>query len=105
MAREAVDVAHEASEQRESEQRESEQWKGVGLHRAHTGNVVPMSDAPDTGRLSDDDMTSGPTEAEQDRDRGGHGSRDTGDEPTEERDDRDRGGEGSRDTGDESSAG
>jgi hypothetical protein len=61
-----------------------------------------MSDTSDTGRLSDDDMTSsGPTEERDDRDQGGHGSRDTGDEPTEERDDRDQGGEGPRDTGDE----
>lgn len=60
-----------------------------------------MSDAPDTGQLSDDDMTSGPTETGEDRDRAGHGSQDTGDEPTEENDDRDQGGEGTQDTGDE----
>jgi hypothetical protein len=68
----------------------------------HPGYWVPMSDTSDTGRLSDDDMTSsGPTEENDDRDQGGHGSRDTGDEPTEEGEDRDQGGEGPRDTGDE----
>jgi hypothetical protein len=33
--------------------------------------------------LSDDDMTTEPTEAEEDRDQGGRHERDTGDEPTE----------------------
>ncbi len=61
-----------------------------------------MSDTSDTSPLSDDDMkSSGPTEADDDRDQGGHGPQDAGDEPTEEKDDRDQGGEGERDTGDE----
>jgi len=51
--------------------------------------------------FNDDDITTEPTEDEDDRDAGGHGSADTGDEPTEAREDRDTGGEGSRDTGDE----
>jgi len=52
--------------------------------------------------LSDDDISrEGPTEAEEDRDTGRDGSKDTGDEPTEAEDDRDTGGEGSQDTGDE----
>jgi hypothetical protein len=50
---------------------------------------------------SDDDITTEPTEAEDDVDAGGHGAADTGDEPTEAEDDRDVGGEGGRDTGDE----
>jgi hypothetical protein len=52
--------------------------------------------------LSDDDMTTDrPTEQDNDEDRGGHGSQDSGDEPTEATEDRDVGGEGARDTGDE----
>jgi len=52
--------------------------------------------------LNDDDISSeAPTEAEDDRDAGGHGSQDTGDEPTEADEDLDKGGEGSQDTGDE----
>jgi hypothetical protein len=50
---------------------------------------------------SDDDITTEPTEAEDDKDAGGHGTADTGDEPTEAEDDRDVGGEGGQDTGDE----
>jgi hypothetical protein len=52
--------------------------------------------------LNDDDMTTDqPTESEEDKDTGGHGSEDTGDEPTESAEDRDAGGEGAQDTGDE----
>jgi len=51
--------------------------------------------------MSDDDITSEPTEAGADKDAGGHGSQDTGDLPTERHDDLDQGGEGERDTGDE----
>lgn len=54
--------------------------------------------------LSDDDITTEstePTEADDDRDAGGHGGADTGDEPTEAEEDRDAGGEGAADTGDE----
>ena len=51
--------------------------------------------------LSDDDISSEPTEAGDDQDAGGHGAKDTGDEPTERHDDLDQGGEGERDTGDE----
>ena len=51
---------------------------------------------------SDDDITrEEPTEAGDDKDRGGHGSQDTGDEPTESDEDLDRGGEGDADSGDE----
>ena len=58
-----------------------------------------MTDQPN---ISDDDIQSdGPTEAADDRDTGGEGSKDTGDEPTEAEDDRDAGGEGTKDTGDE----
>ena len=58
-----------------------------------------MTDQPN---ISDDDITSnGPTEAGDDRDAAGEGSRDTGDEPTERNDDLDAGGEGEKDTGDE----
>ncbi len=58
-----------------------------------------MTDQPN---ISDDDIqSSGPTEAGDDRDTGGEGSKDTGDEPTEADDDRDAGGEGAKDTGDE----
>jgi hypothetical protein len=52
--------------------------------------------------LSDDDMTTEPTEAGEDRDQGGQHERDTGDEPTEADENLDPGGEGPRDTGDES---
>ena len=52
--------------------------------------------------INDDDITSsGPTEAEDDRDAGGQGGADTGDEPTERDDNLDAGGEGPKDTGDE----
>jgi len=51
--------------------------------------------------FNDDDITTEPTEAEEDRDVGGEGTADTGDEPTEADDDRDVGGEGAKDTGDE----
>lgn len=51
--------------------------------------------------LNDDDITTEPTEAEDDKDAGGSGAADTGDEPTERDDDRDAGGEGELDTGDE----
>jgi len=55
----------------------------------------------DTG-MSDDDMTtSGPTERDDNLDKGGEGPRDTGDEPTEEKDDKDAGGsQAGKDTGD-----
>jgi hypothetical protein len=56
----------------------------------------------DSANISDDEIvSSGPTEAEDDNDAGGEGSKDTGDEPTEAEDDKDTGGEGSKDTGDE----
>ena len=51
--------------------------------------------------FNDDDITTEPTEAEDDKDVGGHGGADSGDEPTEAEDDRDVGGEGTKDTGDE----
>jgi len=51
--------------------------------------------------FNDDDITTEPTEAGEDKDAGGHGAADTGDEPTEAVEDRDAGGEGAADTGDE----
>jgi hypothetical protein len=51
--------------------------------------------------ISDDDITTEPTEADDDKDAGGHGSADTGDEPTEANENLDAGGEGPKDTGDE----
>ena len=51
--------------------------------------------------INDDDMTTKPTEADEDRDAGGHGAADTGDEPTEADENLDGGGEGPLDTGDE----
>jgi hypothetical protein len=51
--------------------------------------------------FNDDDISTEPTEAEDDKDVGGHGGADTGDQPTEAEDDKDVGGEGSQDTGDE----
>lgn len=51
--------------------------------------------------INDDDISSEPTEAEDDKDTGGHGSQDTGDQPTEADEDLDQPGEGDRDSGDE----
>ena len=51
--------------------------------------------------IGDDDISSEPTEADEDRDKGGESGQDTGDEPTEADEDRDVGGEGGADTGDE----
>ena len=51
--------------------------------------------------LNDDDITTQPTEATEDKDTGGHGNADKGDEPTEATDDKDTGGDGSKDTGDQ----
>jgi hypothetical protein len=51
--------------------------------------------------LSDDDISTEPTESGEDRDQGGQSGADTGDLPTEADDDRDAGGEGAKDTGDE----
>lgn len=51
--------------------------------------------------ISDEDITSGPTESGEDKDAGGSGAKDTGDEPTEREDDLDAGGEGGKDTGDQ----
>jgi hypothetical protein len=51
--------------------------------------------------MDDDDITTEPTEAGEDRDTGGHGSADTGDEPTEADENLDAGGEGPKDTGDD----
>ncbi len=51
--------------------------------------------------FNDDDISTEPTESEEDKDAGGHGSADTGDEPTERDDDLDAGGEDDKDTGDE----
>jgi hypothetical protein len=51
--------------------------------------------------FKDEDITSEPTESDEDRDTGGRHGRDTGDEPTEADEDRDVGGEGTKDTGDD----
>jgi hypothetical protein len=61
------------------------------------GQRSPMTDP---SNLNDDDITTSPTEREDDLDLGGEGERDSGDEPTEAEDDRDQGGDGERDTGD-----
>ena len=51
--------------------------------------------------INDDDITRDePTESEDDLDKGGEGTADTGDAPTESGDDLDQGGEGPADTGD-----
>jgi len=52
--------------------------------------------------FKDDDISTEPTEGDEDKDTGGEHGADTGDEPTEAEEDRDAGGEGPRDTGDES---
>jgi hypothetical protein len=59
-----------------------------------------MTDQPN---ISDDDISStGPTEADDNRDKSGEGPLDTGDAPTEDNENRDTGaeGEGEKDTGD-----
>lgn len=62
-----------------------------------------MTDDPNLSEseLDDDEITSSPTERDDDLDAGGEGSKDTGDLPTEDDEDRDQGGEGAADTGDE----
>ena len=52
--------------------------------------------------LSDTDITSGPTEDDENLDSPDEGSEDTGDEPTEDDENLDSPDEGSKDTGDES---
>jgi len=56
----------------------------------------------DDASLSDTDITSGPTEDEENLDAPGEHSKDTGDEPTEDDENLDAPGEHSKDTGDES---
>jgi hypothetical protein len=51
--------------------------------------------------ISDSDITSGPTEDDENLDAPGEHSKDTGDEPTEDDENLDAPGEGERDTGDE----
>jgi hypothetical protein len=51
--------------------------------------------------IADDDISTEPTEADDDKDVGGDGVADTGDQPTEADEDKDAGGEGVKDTGDE----
>lgn len=51
--------------------------------------------------VNPDDITSGPTDGEENLDAPGEHSKDTGDEPTEADEDRDAPGEHSKDTGDE----
>jgi hypothetical protein len=55
----------------------------------------------DNASISDDDITSGPTEGGENLDAPGEHSRDTGDEPTEDDENLDAPGEHSKDTGDE----
>ncbi len=52
--------------------------------------------------ISNDDISTGPTEDDENLDAPGEHSRDTGDEPTEADENLDSPGEHSRDTGDES---
>lgn len=56
----------------------------------------------DNASISDDDITSGPTEDDDNLDAPNEHSKDTGDEPTEDDDNLDSPGEHSKDTGDES---
>lgn len=56
----------------------------------------------DSASMSDDDITTGPTEDDENLDTGGEHSRDSGDESTEDDENRDAPGEHSKDTGDES---
>lgn len=52
--------------------------------------------------ITNDDITSGPTEHDENLDAPGEHSKDTGDEPTEDDENLDAPGEHSQDTGDES---
>lgn len=54
-----------------------------------------------TDNISDDDITSGPTEDDENLDTPGEHGRDTGDEPTEDDENLDAPGEHGKDTGDE----
>ena len=56
----------------------------------------------DDASISSDDLSSGPTEADDNLDAPGEHSADTGDEPTEDDENLDAPGEHSQDTGDES---
>lgn len=58
--------------------------------------------AEENASISNDDISTGPTEDEENLDAPGEHSRDTGDEPTEADENLDAPGEHSRDTGDES---
>ena len=55
----------------------------------------------DNASISNDDISSGPTEDDENLDAPGEHSRDTGDEPTEDDENLDAPGEHSQDTGDE----
>lgn len=72
-----------------------ESWIGSST----SGYTVAMTNDPS---LSDKDITSGPTEDDENLDAPGEHSKDTGDEPTEDDENLDAPGEHSRDTGDES---
>ncbi len=56
----------------------------------------------DNASISDDDISTGPTEDDENLDAPGEHSADTGDEPTEDDENLDAPGEHSADTGDES---
>ena len=51
--------------------------------------------------INDDDITSGPTEDDENRDTGAEHGKDSGDETTEDDENRDTGGEHGKDSGDE----
>ena len=51
--------------------------------------------------IDDGDITSGPTEDDENRDTGGAHGKDSGDEPTEDDENRDTGGAHGKDSGDE----
>ncbi|MGA9277033.1 hypothetical protein [Ilumatobacter sp.] len=55
----------------------------------------------DKASISNDDISSGPTEDDENLDAPGEHSKDTGDEPTEDDENLDAPGEHSKDTGDE----
>jgi hypothetical protein len=70
----------------------------AGLSRIERGTALCMSN---DASISDSDITSGPTEDDENLDAPGEHSKDTGDEPTEDDENLDAPGEHERDTGDE----
>ena len=69
----------------------------AGLGGPELGTALPMSN---DASISDSDITSGPTEDDENLDAPGEHSKDTGDEPTEDDENVDAPGEHGGDTGD-----